>query len=72
MAVFTIKLNNTLLDPFINVLVDELNKLKYKVNDKTKIFTIYMTIYLNLKMISKKTNQIAQKFLVLEKSDQLI
>ena len=59
MAVFTIKLNNTLLDPFINVLVDELNKLKYKINDKTKIFTIYMAIYLNLKMISKKTNQIA-------------
>ena len=31
-----IKLNNTLQDPFINVLDDELNKLKDKNNDKNK------------------------------------
>ena len=36
MAVFTIKLNNTLQDPFINDLVDNLNKLKDKINDKNK------------------------------------
>ena len=36
MAVFTIKLNNTLQDPFINDLVDDLNKLKDKINDKNK------------------------------------
>ena len=33
MAVFTIKINNTL---FINDLHDELNKLKDKINDKNK------------------------------------
>ena len=36
MVVFTIKLNNTLQDPFINDLVDDLNKLKDKINDKDK------------------------------------
>ena len=36
MAVFTIKSNNTLQDPFINDLVDDLNKLKDKINDKNK------------------------------------
>ena len=32
----TIRLNNTLHEPFINVLDDELNKLKDKYNDKNK------------------------------------
>ena len=32
----TIRLNNTLCEPFINVLDDELNKLKDKNNDKNK------------------------------------
>ena len=36
MAVFTIKLNKYFLDTFIEVLVDELNKLEHKNNDKMK------------------------------------
>ena len=35
MAVLTIKLNKYSLDTFIEVLVDELNKLEHKNNDKT-------------------------------------
>ena len=36
MAVLTIKLNKYSLDTFIEVLVDELNKLEHKNNDKIK------------------------------------
>ena len=57
MAVFTIKLNNTLQDPFINVLVDELNKLKDgdTVKDIDKV-----DYYLNPKTISE-TNKNSSK-----------
>ena len=72
MAVLSHQIKQILLETFIEVLLDELNKLEHKNNDKIKYIDKIGNNLPESRRFTSKTNQKSSKHFLEEISDQVI